>query len=108
MYVNFDSITHELRDIYKEMKRSNDLKEKELKYIKERDGRIEWLERLKRVSNETLLEMLESTDEFLDEVSTVRAGNRILHTEEYKVKNPVYFDVKNECIMRGLYKEYAK
>lgn len=106
MYVNFDSVNYKLGDVAKEMKRSNDLKEKELKYIKDRDKRMEWLDRLKRMPKETLLEMLHNTEEFFVEQESIMAGSlKLYQMKEYKVSNPDYIDIKYECMMRGIIKD---
>lgn len=91
--------------VAQELSKQNKLKEKEIKQQAQQKARDEWLNRLKRTTNESLLEMLNNTDEFITYDNKICGGigyKTLFDLGEATEINELYTDIKNECIIRGL------
>lgn len=91
-------------DISRQMKRSNELKERELELHKKQHDRDIWLGSLQRATNTALLKMLENTPEYNVYHNYLRGRfNEILYDAgDTETPNQDYIDIRNECIIRGL------
>lgn len=89
------------------IREQNRIKEKELLIQQKQRERAEWLDKLKRITDEDLLRLLENTNEYCETKTYLSSGigcSILYELEHGKELNEKYIDIKNECLIRNLIK----